>query len=315
MANKRLAYLLLLPSLSFADGLPFKNAADIPAPAKGGAVMVGNTANNMATGTNSLHVIPANDNGADKPKTKWLAPKKAKPALPALGSPDKPFKVAGQLKPQLVRLDENENQVVYISNQLPNRIATPFKSPSVLGFDGIDYKIVGQDIYVLSSKTEPIGIYIREDESISAASQVASLTLVPQSLPGQNITLVFDKPIRYADKKESTASDYDDAIRIVFRDVVQGRIPNGYSEGTLNYGIARIGCAMATPKKMFAGGEQDIYQYTAENVCEKPIELTEQSFYHEGVRAVAFFPNIRLAPHQTTSVTILADKPMEEQPR
>ena len=52
-----------------------------------------------------------------------------------------------------------------------------------------------------------------------------------------------------------------------------------------------------------------------ENVCEKPIELTEQSFYHEGVRAVAFFPNIRLAPHQTTAVTILADKPLEEQPR
>ena len=45
MASKYLAYLLLLPSLSFADGLPFKNSADIPAPAKGGAVMVGGTAN------------------------------------------------------------------------------------------------------------------------------------------------------------------------------------------------------------------------------------------------------------------------------
>lgn len=309
MFNKRLALLVLLPSFAYADGLPFKSASEIPSPTKGGAI--------IAAGAlpSATAPVPAAAPEPDKTKIKLVAPKKSKPALPVLGTPDKPINASGQLKPQLVRLDENENHVVYISDQLPNRISTPFKSPSVLGFDGVDYKIVGQDIYVLSNKTEPIGIYIREDESISSTSQVASLTLVPQSLPGQSITLVFDKPIRYADKKESVASDYDDQIRIAFRDVAQGRVPSGYSEGALNYGVARIGCAMVTPKKMFAGGDQDIYQYTTENVCEKPIELTEQSFYHEGVRAVSFFPNIRLAPHLTTSTFIMADKPIEDQPR
>lgn len=292
-----------------ADGLPFRNVADIPPPAKGGAapVMPPVPAVQPVVG-----VQPGPTANPQPPKLKLAPAKKPKPPLPTVGTPDKPFNVSNQLKPQLIRLDDNENHVVYISDKLPNRISTPFKSPSVLGFDGIEYKIVGQDVYVITNSAEPVGVFIREDETLAPASQVASLTLVPQPLPGQNITLVFDKPIRYADKKAAVATDHDDEIRIALTDVAQGRIPGGYSEGTLNYGLARIGNVLVTPKKIFAGGEQDIYQYSAENVTESPVELTEQSFYHDGVKAVAFFPRIRLAPNETTTVLILADKPVED---
>ena len=51
-----------------------------------------------------------------------------------------------------------------------------------------------------------------------------------------------------------------------------------------------------------------MYVYLARNVTGQIIELSEPSFWHKGVRAVAFGDSkIRLAPNDTTEILILAD--------
>ncbi len=86
-----------------------------------------------------------------------------------------------------------------------------------------------------------------------------------------------------------------------------GNIPDGYDEGTLNSGIARLGGLMLTPVKVYSGYDRNIYQYTVENISDAVIDLNEPSFFHEGVRAVAFFPSVRLTPKATTSAYIMAE--------
>ncbi|RZU36762.1 conjugal transfer pilus assembly protein TraK [Fluviicoccus keumensis] len=284
--------LILMSSGLHAEGAtPFKNADDIPPPGKPVAA-----------------VVPAVAPTVSRTPVTQSQKNKRSLTQPPVDKPPLKLEDGAALRQQVIKVSGNDNHVVTVSNTLVNRIATPFKSPSLLGSEGIDYKVVGQDIYVVFHADQPIGVFVREDESVNPNSPVASLTLVPKPVPGQNIALLFDKtPTAPREHKPEEPNSYQDGIRIALTDIVMGNIPDGYAEGSLSTGIARLGGLMLTPVKVYSGADRNIYQYAVENISDAVIDLNEPSFFHDGVRAVAFFPSVRLTPKASTTAYIMAD--------
>ena len=214
------------------------------------------------------------------------------------------------LKQQNVLISNDDTHLVNVSQSLVNRISTPFRNPTVMTNGGANFQVIGQDVYIEMNSDQPIGVYVREDEEITNNSPVASLTLIPKAIPSQNVTLVLDQSVRdrASSKNVKLASDYEDGLRASLSKAVLGDIPDGFSRSnSMNKSIAKIGPVMLRPKNMLSGVDQNIFVYTAENTSSQAVELVEASFHYDGVRAVAFYPEIRLAPNQKTNVYILAD--------
>jgi conjugal transfer pilus assembly protein TraK len=286
-----LSIALSIASVSAAD--QFKNAKDIPAPSRVNLNAPLNTAVNnnqqaqqsyMTLGKNSL----------------------SQPSL--LTQPIKLDEVS--LKQQTVTISNDDSHLINVSQSLANRISTPFHSPTVLSNGGISFQIIGQDVFFEMKSDSPVGVYIREDESIQNHSPVASLTLIPKAIPSQNISVVLDKNIKSsaASPRVKIASDYEDGLITALGQAVLNNTPDGFSRSNATkLAVAKIGGVLLRPTTIYSGVDQNIYVYSAENTTNQSVELVEPSFHHEGVRAIAFFPEIRLEPRDKTNVYIMSD--------
>lgn len=228
--------------------------------------------------------------------------------LPTLGD----TKGAPRLMTQnVIKLGDGRNEVVYASFRQPNRISTPFKKPAVVEVSGMQIQVIDQDIYVVAPEDEPVGLFIRDDSGES--KQVASLTLVPANIPGQNISLIFDAPQDMPKNLLETGDggSHIDMVRSTLAAAINGEAPRGYDWANLNVGLARIGNILVSPRRMMSSGRSNVFIYELKNVGEKDIELSEQSFYEDGVQGVAFWPNIILKAGETSFVHIMALKARE----
>lgn len=238
-----------------------------------------------------------------------LAPKKPTSfVLPKLGN------TAGRepvLNQNVIRISGNDNEVVYVSYKMPNRISTPFTKPLIVDMSGSNFEVVGQDIFISPSKGDPIGIFVRESDG---NGPVASLTLVPANIPSQNISIVFDgeaitkDSIAKGNAESKAQSGFIEEIRSTLTQVINNEIPEGFTSSLLKVGTARIGNALATPSRLLSGADRDVFIYSIENIGESRLELTEQSFFQSGVLGVAFWPVVKLEPRGKTFVFILASK-------
>lgn len=286
---------LLLAAILTASGASF--AADPKRPAGGSDHAVP-----PPTGAMDLRAVPPQRRGAV--------------VLPGIGSPGQAAMPA--TAQNLIRIGQGGNEIVYIGLGVLNRIGTPFKEPKLIEASGVEFRRVGQDIYLLTDKETPVGVFIAEGASGASSNQVASMTLIPRpGLPGQNILLVLEGgsvPGAQAATEELPAppADYTDAIRQIVVAFVQGTVPPGFQEGTLRVGMARVGSIVVSPEKMFTSYAFNVFRYRVENVGREPLDLNETSFHEDGVRAVAFWRNARLAPGEATSVIIVADRGKHE---
>lgn len=236
-----------------------------------------------------------------------------KPSIPVLGRPTQ--KEIGRSQ-NVVSVSNGVNEIVYVSSTMPNRIATPFANPKVVDRDDdeLSYKTVGQDVYFTPTQGGSIGIFIYDADRPNG--RVATLTLVPQPIPGQNIILQFDGSAPAVARAEAETvnqpSDYVDGLRAVMRSIAQGAAPAGYTEGRLDVGTIMVGSLSVIPDRQYIGRYLNVYRYRIENVSRSTVDLSEQAFYENGVRAVAFWPNIRLEPGATTHVLIAVDQATEE---
>lgn len=290
--------------LSSADDRPFRNANQIPAPTKGGAGS--NYIPVQQYNTPSVNNMPAMTGGntqvAQLPHESLTNPNMLARAPISLD--------AATLRQQTVTIDNDDTHVVAVSAANMNRVNTPFRNPIVLVNGGAKYKVVGQDVYVVMESDQPVGVYIREDDNLANNSPVASLTLVPKAIPMQNVTVVLANTMRerLSNPNAKLATDYQDVLRLNMGQVAVGKLPDGYSKSNVREKtIARIGAVTLRPKAIYSGVENNIYVYTAQNVTGQYVELSEPSFWHKGVRAVAFNEKIKLAPNDTTEVIIVAD--------
>lgn len=214
------------------------------------------------------------------------------------------------LKANVVRVGTDRTEIVNVSADYPNRIATPFAAPRAIDKSTAEITQEGQSLYVtLKDPNKAIALYITGDKP---SDPVVSVTLVPKNMPPQTVVLQMDAgtPLGGEASREEAPTDgsYSERIRYVMRQVALGKAPEGYAEGNLPKSVARIGDLIATPLSRYSGPQSDIYRYRIENLSNAPVELDEGTFYSDGVRAVAFFPTAVLRKGETTSVFVLSDK-------
>ncbi len=254
--------------------------------------------------------VIAGDGGADRqPQVSTRTPVSST-GLPGLGTP---VGVAGMapVKPIPLQVQNGVNEFVPVSTRFPNRIQTPFFAPKVVDFSLTQFDTVGGDVYIVPKGAGPIGIYIREDNRPD--SPVIALTLLPKDIPGQTIIANIDGGYRASrsgskGNEEAAVSSYEELLRKIMRRVVLEKAPSGYTESPLEIGSATIGPLRVVPERQYSGSTFDIYRYRIRNTAKESFELSEESFYQAGVKAVAFFPLLRLEPGQTTKVFIVTGK-------
>lgn len=295
--------LAAISTWSIADDRLFRNANQIPAPSKGGAGSNYIPVQQRATpSVNNMPPMTGNTQLAQLPRESLTNPNMLARAPISLDQ--------ANLRQQTVTIDNDDTHVVAVSAANMNRINTPFRNPIVLVNGGAKYKVVGQDVYVVMESDQPVGVYVREDDNLANNSPVASLTLIPKAIPMQNISVVLANTMRerLSNPNAKMATDYQDVIRLNMSQVAVGKLPDGYSKSNVREKtIARVGAVTLRPKAIYSGVENNIYVYTAQNVTGQYVELSEPSFWHKGVRAVAFNEKIKLAPNDTTEVIIVAD--------
>lgn len=239
--------------------------------------------------------------------------KHAKPpvTLPAMGKLPSPSK---QFRPMVIKSIDGANHVVEISQTMPNRIATPFTKVNIVDVSGAQIQTVKGDVYVVPAGPDPFTVYMTD----TCASATVSLTLIPKPVLGQSIIISLEgiQPTT-AQKKDPTenkykSDKYSDKIVGLYRQVVRGHTPSGYTVHKLQKHTAVIGPVEIVPSKVFSGRDWNIYIYKAHNTGKEDFELVESDFYDDGVRAVAMYPEILLKPNQDTSIYILASVPASD---
>lgn len=225
--------------------------------------------------------------------------------LPMLGKSGGAPRLMNQ---NVVRMGEGRNEVVYVSFRQPNRISTPFSKPRVVDMSGTNIQVIGKDVYLAPSKDDPVGLFISDDSGESA--QVAALTLVPANIPGQNISLVFEAPKDMPENllKEGSGGSQFDLVRSVIATAINGEIPEGYDVARANVGVARIGNVLVTPRRFYSSYDTNLFVYDLKNIGVKDVELSEQSFYEDGVMGVSFWPRVNLKAGEDSSVYIMSLK-------
>lgn len=219
------------------------------------------------------------------------------------------------LRPWVLHTRNGVNEVVKLSSNFINRIATPFKKPLIVEMTKSKSKVVGSDVYYMPEGKQPVGLFIIDAEN---KNQSISLTVMPTAnIPGQNV-MVKVEDLRAVDDLAPGAgktksgipaqeTEYVGFLRNIMTQAVRGKI-QGFSAVPLEGGVAKIGEAEVTPEFVFSGSSMDIYRYRLNNKAGRTLDLSETAFYRKGVRAVSFFPRLSLESGEAGYVFIAADK-------
>lgn len=248
---------------------------------------------------------------SDAPPT---PPAKAKAQdLPGLGV--MPGDLA-EMRIKSVKVGSDRNELIYIALSQLNKISTPFESPQIIDSSGATLKAVGQDLFLQPANEKPFTVYISD----GGTGQSIGLTLVPKvNLPAQAIALQPDTPATSAHAKaeveETVASDYVSRINVTIKQLALGKTPPGYTRSRLARSVAVNESLVIEPQYKYAGSTYDIFSYKVRSIVASPIEMREESFYSDTVRAVAFFPSALLQQSEETMVYVMADRPAKGGPQ
>lgn len=252
--------------------------------------------------------------GAASPKTpanpqlSLPLPKVKSQTLPGLGvmpgeSPD--------IRIKSVRVGGDRNEIVYVSLNQLNKFATPFENPQIIDASGAVLKVVGQDLFLKPANETPFTVYI----SNGGSGQSTGITLVPRAnLPAQTIVLQPDTPrganvSSSADGDEIAPGDYVSRIKSIIEALSLGKTPSGFTKSRLPASVVTGKELVIQPQHKFAGATYDLYAYRVKSISTAPLEMKEDAFYTDAVRAVAFYPSAMLQTGEETMVYIVADRP------
>jgi len=217
-----------------------------------------------------------------------------------------------------VRVGSDRNEAVYVSLNQLNKIATPFNDPQIIDATGATLKAVGQDLFLKPANDTPFTVYVTD----GGKGQSTGITLVPRAnLPAQSIVLELDNPSATArtgvqpETEEAVASDYVSRINSIIRTLALGNVPAGFTKGRLPNSVVTGKELVIMPQHKYAGSTYDVYAYKVRSVSTAPLEMKEEAFYADTVRAVAFYPSAMLQTGEETMVFVIADRPTSEAAR
>ncbi len=309
------------PAQAVQPSLPKNSPLDLPLPQSFGSGVTGNP--NIPSSGGGIGGGPA------------VKPQKVKqpPVNFSLGI-EKDIPVTGRALPPVGKLPDGvrtvDPTVVYVSDGvvyevkvsrwMPNRFATPFRAPKVVDSSGAQIQTVNGDVFILPSGDGPFIVYILEGTPTPGVkSPTISLLMTPvESLPAQNVIVMYENGPAgggTAATLGSKESPYTVSIKKVFRSVVRGEVPDGFSRAKFDSKkIAKAvmgGVLELTPHEYFSGPGRMIVVYRVRNVGEGAAEINEESFYRERVLAVAAFPDLVVMPGQETMLYVLVETSQE----
>lgn len=229
--------------------------------------------------------------------------------FPALGvAPGTPKSIS----PAVVNLVPGVTSQFKVSLDMPNRIATPFEKPKVIDTSGAQVIINDSDVYILPADERPFSVFITDH---AAGNPVAALALIPDAgLASQSLMLQIDRQDNSYNRRDGGLPDaereysaYSSYLVYLMRSAAMGNVPKGFVEASLNVPAFSIGPVRGVPAKRWAGTKLDIYRYDMTNRGKDWVELTEQSIYESGIKAVSFFPRGRLSPGESTYAFVISE--------
>lgn len=236
-----------------------------------------------------------------------------------------------------VQMTPGENELIPIARNLSNRIVTPFRNPEIVSatLTGGNAKdgncgeicIKGNVVYVTTAKSQPASMFITDQGS---EEQALSLTLIPREVPPREVFLELSPGFRSGGSKAgaTAANDairdenyeaesfersmpYVETIRTMMRQVAQGKIPSGYSLGSVRGARNIPVCKQKNIRFDFMNGQRltghnlDIYVGTAKNIGKETLMVNEMACGNWGATAVATWPLHVLNPGQATEVYVI----------
>lgn len=207
------------------------------------------------------------------------------------------------------------NEIVPIAQNHLNRVLVPFPDPQVRTTSSADYQIHDQAIYVTSSQSGPITMYVTNGSDESTA---ISLTLVPRRIAPVEVSVNLEDqtaPMTYGSSEEAgqweTSQPYVETIRDVLREVAMGEVPQGYSLASTSASTTFRGCSQPgiffdfSEGQVLSGKNLRVHIGVATNGASQPIELIESNCNQRDVAAVAAWPDVRLMPDQSTEIYVV----------
>lgn len=256
-------------------------------------------------------VVAQKTSGAPSGHLALPLPKVRSQSLPGLGTmPGE----ASDTRIKSVRVGGDRNEMVYVSLNQLNKFATPFENPQIIDASGAVLKVVGQDLFLKPANDTPFTVYI----SNGSSGQSTGITLVPRAnLPAQTIVLQPDTPRDSranvsADSDEVAPGDYVSRIKTIVEALSMGKTPVGFTKSRLPSSVVTGKELVIQPQHKYAGATYDLYAYRVRSIAKSPLEMKEDAFYTEAVRAVAFYPSAMLQTGEETMVYIVADRPALE---
>ncbi|MDB6373951.1 TraK domain-containing protein [Photorhabdus bodei] len=245
----------------------------------------------------------------------------------------KPIPLTNDIIPsrQDIIIEPGVNTLIPISINQINRIVTPFEHPTVqrLKLNNVIVNVQGNVVYVSTSSTNPVALYISEkgDESVAI-----SLSLVPQKIAPIQATLMLSRKLNNAGttigvspagsffyggsevkaRRWEQKDNYVETIRNIMRTIALGDIPPGYSMGNLSRGISVPNCNFHTGtvqddiKYIFSGGQYmqgslfSVIVGVAQNTGSSTVTIDESLCTHPNLAARALWSRNTLQPGQKT---------------
>lgn len=234
--------------------------------------------------------------------------------------------------PAHINAKSGVNTIFGIAQGHMNRIVTPFHSPMVQTSSSADAVKVSVDkniVYVATGSPEPVGLFIyAEQDPVSAIS----VTLVPSDIPpvSVDIALTDAKPLppgsnmdrkgdHAAARSWETQQPYIETLTHAFKDLAQGKIPDGYSlESIASWPSALPRCQppglVTSPRQSLTGFNTQIIVALARNDSGRRLkpDLTGPGCAGLAIQAVTTWPVTVLEPGEKTELYISYRRPSED---
>lgn len=213
-------------------------------------------------------------------------------------------------RPVRIPVSADSQVHVALSNTNPNMLVVP--GDRITAVDAASGMFLNEDkaagqkngsVLLMTAQTKPFTFYIRTEGGLSI-----SVVGVPQHRQGRVLQFISDIPVQHdAAKRWETDSPYPQMLVQIQKAVLQGRMPEGFSEAPVaalpDFSLPSWLAVRA--EQMWNGGALRVYRLSVRNRGVSTLTLQERLFRAPGVRSVMVFPySTTLLPGAQTGVWV-----------
>lgn len=200
-----------------------------------------------------------------------------------------------------------ENHTVYIAQDFPNMIITPFESAKAMGMDSKDYDMGNNGKAILIKPKLGKKLWISITDANNSKSVPISLTLVPKK--GINSQTIIASVAHGSTNDAAAASAHTQSVSDILKSIANKKLPSDFVVKPLHHVFEMGNGISVKPVEHYAGNDYDVYRYRLTNMTGQRQVLAEEMFAHDRrVVAVSFFPKTVLEHGQSTDVLIMVGK-------